>query len=89
VADRFGVTVDQLRRWNHIGSNAITPGHKLYVAEPARISATSRSRRGRAAARSTQTASHHATQEEKPVHATPKAATSTHVTSVREKKTNP
>ncbi|HZD47515.1 MAG TPA: transglycosylase SLT domain-containing protein [Silvibacterium sp.] len=37
VGDRFGVTVDQLKRWNHLKSNAITPGHSLYVAEPARV----------------------------------------------------
>jgi membrane-bound lytic murein transglycosylase D len=47
VADRFGVTVDQLRRWNHLRSNAIPAGKSLYVAEPARISTASRrSRRG-------------------------------------------
>lgn len=37
VADRFGVTVAQLRRWNHLSGSAITPGRKLYVAEPAHI----------------------------------------------------
>jgi membrane-bound lytic murein transglycosylase D len=37
VADRFGVTVEQLRRWNHISRSAIAPGRKLYVAEPAHI----------------------------------------------------
>ncbi len=37
VADRFGVTVAQLRRWNHLSSTVITPGRRLYVAEPARI----------------------------------------------------
>ncbi|WP_446744960.1 transglycosylase SLT domain-containing protein [Silvibacterium acidisoli] len=47
VADRFGVTVEQLRRWNHLRSNAIPAGRSLYVAEPARISTASRrSRRG-------------------------------------------
>jgi membrane-bound lytic murein transglycosylase D len=39
IADRFGVTVAQLRRWNRIYSgNAIAPGRKLYVSEPARLS---------------------------------------------------
>jgi len=37
VADRFGVTVDQLKRWNHLKTSTIAPGHSLYVAEPARI----------------------------------------------------
>lgn len=42
IADRFGVTVQQLRRWNHLRGAAVTPGKSLYVAEPARISAASR-----------------------------------------------
>lgn len=42
VADRFGVTVAQLRRWNHLPHSATTssmlsPGRRLYVAEPAYI----------------------------------------------------
>ncbi len=38
IADRFDVTVRELRRWNHLRSNAIVPGHALYVAEPAHVS---------------------------------------------------
>jgi membrane-bound lytic murein transglycosylase D len=37
VADRFNVTVQQLRRWNHLGSARLEPGRRLYVAEPARV----------------------------------------------------
>src|ERR1700677_2878324 len=37
VADRFNVTVQQLRRWNHLGSARLEPGHRLYVAEPALV----------------------------------------------------
>jgi membrane-bound lytic murein transglycosylase D len=88
VADRFGVTVDQLRRWNRISSNAITPGRKLYVSEPARISASSRSRHGKAAAHSSQTASHQPAHGQKQLHAEPKAAASTHAASVKGKKTD-
>ena len=44
IADRFGVTVQQLRRWNHIRGEAVTPGSSLYVAEPARISTSTRHR---------------------------------------------
>jgi peptidoglycan lytic transglycosylase D len=88
VADRFGVTVDQLRRWNQIGSNAIAPGRKLYVTEPARISATSRSKRGKTTAHNSQTASHQGAHGEKQVHAEPKAAASTHAASVKGKKTD-
>jgi len=87
VADRFGVTVDQLRRWNNISSNAIPPGRKLYVSEPARISASSRSKRGKATAHNTQTASQKGAHAGKPLHAEPKAAT-THATSVKGKKTD-
>jgi membrane-bound lytic murein transglycosylase D len=38
IADRFAVTVQELRRWNHLRSNTVTPGHPLYVAEPAHVS---------------------------------------------------
>jgi len=38
VADRFNVTVQQLRRWNHLVANRLEPGRHLYVAEPARVS---------------------------------------------------
>jgi membrane-bound lytic murein transglycosylase D len=37
VADRFGVTVEQLRRWNHLKSSVVQPGRNLYVSEPAQI----------------------------------------------------
>jgi len=37
VADRFNVSVEQLRSWNHLRGTAIVPGHSLYVSEPARI----------------------------------------------------
>jgi membrane-bound lytic murein transglycosylase D len=47
VADRFGVTVDDLKRWNHLKTTAIPAGRSLYVAEPAHVSAA---RRGRASA---------------------------------------
>jgi membrane-bound lytic murein transglycosylase D len=43
VADRFNVTVQQLRRWNHLSAAHLEPGRRLYVAEPARVTRTSRS----------------------------------------------
>ena len=85
VADRFGVTVDQLRRWNHIG-NSITPGHKLYVTEPARVSTPSRSHK--AIASNSHNASHKGAHGEKEVHADTKATTSTHSASLKAKKTD-
>jgi membrane-bound lytic murein transglycosylase D len=47
VADRFNVTVQQLRRWNHLSANRLEPGRRLYVAEPARISGSNGSRRAK------------------------------------------
>ena len=29
VADRFGVSVEELRRWNHLSSNVVKPGSSL------------------------------------------------------------
>jgi membrane-bound lytic murein transglycosylase D len=49
IADRFGVTVQQLRRWNHIRGESVTPGTSLYVAEPAHISGTRHSSRHKGA----------------------------------------
>lgn len=54
IADRFGVTVEQLHRWNHLRRSSIRAGQRLHVAEPAHIPY---SRRHRSRRRST----HHAT----------------------------
>ena len=45
VADRFDVTPEQLRRWNHLRSAKVVKGQILYVAEPAHITARSKGRR--------------------------------------------
>jgi membrane-bound lytic murein transglycosylase D len=45
LADRFNVTTEQLRRWNHLHSSAIRPGQTLFVAEPAHVSASARGKR--------------------------------------------
>jgi membrane-bound lytic murein transglycosylase D len=37
VADRFGVSVEDLRHWNHLSSNAVKPGRSLAVAEPVKL----------------------------------------------------
>jgi membrane-bound lytic murein transglycosylase D len=37
VADRFNVTVEQLRAWNHLASSRVEPGRSLYVTEPVRL----------------------------------------------------
>jgi membrane-bound lytic murein transglycosylase D len=41
IADRFGVSLDQLRRWNKIPSGVhVDPGRRLHVAEPATVRRT-------------------------------------------------
>jgi membrane-bound lytic murein transglycosylase D len=47
VADRFGVEVDDLRKWNHLSSNKLAPGRSLYVSEPVRLAPTARARTSR------------------------------------------
>jgi membrane-bound lytic murein transglycosylase D len=37
VADRFGVSVEELRRWNHLSSNTVKPGSSLAVAQPVKL----------------------------------------------------
>ncbi len=52
VADRFNVSVADLRQWNHLQASAIAPGRTLVVAEPMHLAPTGRARartsRGRA-----------------------------------------
>ncbi len=50
VADRFNVSTNELRRWNRLLSNAVTPGRTLAVAEPVRLVVRTRVR-GRAMSR--------------------------------------
>ncbi len=40
VADRFNVSVENLRRWNHLSSSAIKPHRTLYVDVPVRLAPT-------------------------------------------------
>ncbi|HUZ97265.1 MAG TPA: transglycosylase SLT domain-containing protein [Edaphobacter sp.] len=44
VADRFGVTVEQLRRWNNLRSSSVKTGHSLRVSEPVKLAPHVRSR---------------------------------------------
>jgi membrane-bound lytic murein transglycosylase D len=79
VADRFGVSVEELRRWNHLSSNVVKPGISLAVAEPVKLapiahvrSKTARWKRGSHAAMasvheaSTHTDTKHAASKAKP-----------------------
>ena len=42
VADRFNVSVEDLRRWNKLSSSALRPGRSLNVAEPIRLPPSAR-----------------------------------------------
>ncbi len=54
IADRFGVSLSQLRRWNKVTGIKVEPGRKLRVAEPAMVPRTSsKHRRGTAGAGAT------------------------------------
>jgi membrane-bound lytic murein transglycosylase D len=46
IADRFGVSLNQLRRWNRVTGIRVAPGRRLYVAEPARAQSATRRTRG-------------------------------------------
>ncbi|MGA1981986.1 MAG: transglycosylase SLT domain-containing protein [Acidobacteriaceae bacterium] len=37
IADRFNVSVEDLRRWNHLSSSKITPRRSLYVSQPVHL----------------------------------------------------
>ena len=63
VADRFGVSVEELRRWNHMRSNSVTAGRYLTVSQPVKLAPHGRARRRssrRRAGSHTQTTSVHA-----------------------------
>jgi membrane-bound lytic murein transglycosylase D len=45
IADRFGVSLNQLRRWNNIAGIKVEPGRKLHVAEPAHTARAARGHR--------------------------------------------
>ncbi len=47
VSDRFGVPVADLRRWNHLSSNALKPGRVLTVSEPIVLAPHARGRASR------------------------------------------
>ncbi|MDE3103997.1 MAG: transglycosylase SLT domain-containing protein [Acidobacteriota bacterium] len=48
VADRFNVTVEQLRSWNHLRSSKVKPGQSLTVAAPVRLAPMTHVRNRRA-----------------------------------------
>jgi membrane-bound lytic murein transglycosylase D len=50
IADRFGVSLSQLRRWNNLTGVKVAPGRRLRVAEPAHVLRAGASRHGRSSA---------------------------------------
>ncbi len=42
IASRFGTTADQLKEWNDLSSNRLTPGKKLFVTERSAPTASSK-----------------------------------------------
>jgi membrane-bound lytic murein transglycosylase D len=42
VADRFNVSVEDLRRWNHLSSSRIEPRRSLYVSQPIHLAPVAR-----------------------------------------------
>jgi membrane-bound lytic murein transglycosylase D len=85
VADRFGISLSQLRRWNKLAASGIRvdAGRRLHVAEPTVVRASAaRSRRGSHAktssARSSQTSRTAKPSSSKTAHKTASAKRSTH-----------
>jgi membrane-bound lytic murein transglycosylase D len=79
VADRFGVTVEQLRQWNHLSSNRVAPGRSLYVVEPIRRALHAhahRQRGGRAASRSSSKGARNSSSQRAHPHARSQASAS-------------
>ena len=37
VADRFNISIEELRQWNSLSTSSVRPGRVLYVAEPVRL----------------------------------------------------
>jgi membrane-bound lytic murein transglycosylase D len=75
VADRFGVSVEELRRWNHLSSNVVKPGSSLAVAEPVKLAPATHVRSKAARGKNS---SHAATP---PVHTASTNANTKHMTS--------
>lgn len=42
IADRFGVSLVDLRRWNHVTGNSVAAGQRIRVSEPARVAPRTR-----------------------------------------------
>ena len=61
IADRFGVSLDDLRRWNHVTGTSVTAGQRIRVTEPARIASRAHNS-GHSSGQNAKTESVHKTQ---------------------------
>jgi len=80
VADRFGVSVEELRRWNHLSSNALKPGNSIAVAEPVKLAPSAHGRskvaRGKKSAHTATAPVHEASTHTDAKHASQKTSAS-------------
>ena len=51
IADHYGLTVEQLRAWNHMSTNTVAVGRTLFVAEPVRLAPSVRASRAKRGAK--------------------------------------
>ena len=79
VADRFNVTVEDLRRWNHLSSTVLKPHRTLDVAPPVRLAPVTHVRAKRShnatTARAASKAKSPATSPKAPAKTSPRSAT--------------
>jgi membrane-bound lytic murein transglycosylase D len=61
IADRFGVSLDDLHRWNHTSGTSVLAGQRIRVTEPARVAPHTRDRSKSSVHQSKQTATGHKT----------------------------
>ncbi|MBS1815281.1 MAG: LysM peptidoglycan-binding domain-containing protein [Acidobacteria bacterium] len=77
IADRFGVSADALRRWNHLRSSSVPAGKTLYVSEPVRLAPTAHARSRRSRTSSRRTSSHSSHTSKSTSHRSSKSASKT------------
>jgi membrane-bound lytic murein transglycosylase D len=84
VADRFGISVEELRQWNHLSSNVVKPGSSLAIAEPVKLAPAthvrSKSTRGKNSSHATTPSVHKASTHTNTKHTTSKSSPSSMTT---------
>jgi membrane-bound lytic murein transglycosylase D len=58
IADRFGVSLDDLHRWNHLTGATVTAGQRIRVAEPSRSGSRNASGHAGSSVEASKSASH-------------------------------